>query len=76
MAAEPKFLPNVQVKVTRGSFAGRIGTVLDQQNAVDGRGAPLSPTRPGSGYYWVMLSLGGGHPFAAHLHEDELEELV
>ena len=70
MPANSKFPPNARVKVTSGAFTGRIGTLLDHQNPVDASGTPLPSTRPG--YSWVMLSLDG-HPFAAHLHETELE---
>jgi hypothetical protein len=70
MPSNPKYLPGTSVKIMKGSFAGGIGTVLDQLNDKDGRGHPLPPTRPG--FYWIMLTLGA-HPFAAHLHEAEFE---
>ncbi len=70
-----RFASGLTVRVVKGDFAGSTGVVLDQNNARDPKGAPLPPTRPGSGYFWVMLSLKD-KPFPAHLFCDEIQVLA
>jgi hypothetical protein len=72
LPVSPKLPPGAIVRVSKGIFGGRIGTVLDSESPVGSRGIPLAKPRPG--YYWVKVALYE-FAFAAHLHEDEIELL-
>jgi hypothetical protein len=70
LSAGPRFLPGATVKVCKGIFAGRIGTVVDQENPIGSTGVMLP--KPHAGCYWIKLVLNR-FDFTAHLHEDEIE---
>ena len=62
-----KYPPGTAVRVTRGIFAGRTGTVVDKAD-------PLGKVAV-AGCCWVKLYLNPTY-FTAHLREDELEPIA